>query len=144
MYFSKKALLRLKKFIKSGIAFWQGLIGKGRSNLPMCFWEKSCPPNPSVYLREKNSPCIRIVSRSSHLELFYKKGVLKFHKNICGSVFLCIKLQAFVYSFLKKRPQHRCFPVSFVKFLRTTMLHKICQRLRYFSLSINVTYRSTL
>ena len=30
---------------------------------------------------------------------------------------------------IKKRLQHRCLPVKFVKFLRTTILKNICKRL---------------
>ena len=44
--------------------------------------------------------------------------------------FLFIKfvgLQA--YNFIKKRLQHRCFPVKFDKFLRTPILKNICGRL---------------
>ena len=32
-------------------------------------------------------------------------------------------------SFIKKRLQHRCFPMKFTKFLRTPFLKKICERL---------------
>ena len=32
-------------------------------------------------------------------------------------------------NFIKKRLQHRCFPVKFAKFLRTTNLKNICKRL---------------
>ena len=31
--------------------------------------------------------------------------------------------------FIKKRLQHRCFPVTFAKFLKTTILKNICQQL---------------
>ena len=33
------------------------------------------------------------------------------------------------YNFIKKRLQPRCFPVKFSKFLRTTILRNICERL---------------
>ena len=32
-------------------------------------------------------------------------------------------------SFIKKRLQHRCFPVKLAKFLRTSILKNICERL---------------
>ena len=32
--------------------------------------------------------------------------------------------------FIKKRLQHRCFPVNIAKFLRTPSLKNICKRLR--------------
>ena len=33
------------------------------------------------------------------------------------------------WSSIKKRLQHRCFPVKFAKFLRTPILKRICERL---------------
>ena len=33
------------------------------------------------------------------------------------------------YNFIKKRLQHRCFPVNITKFLRIPILKNICQRL---------------
>ena len=33
------------------------------------------------------------------------------------------------YNFIKKRLQHRCFPVKFAKFLRTAILKNICKQL---------------
>ena len=44
--------------------------------------------------------------------------------------FLFNKVAGFqVYNFIKKSLQHRCFPVRFAKFLRTTILKIICERL---------------
>ena len=34
-----------------------------------------------------------------------------------------------IYSFIKKRLQHRCFPVKLKKFLRTSILKNICDRM---------------
>ena len=51
---------------------------------------------------------LHVISRSSRPELFYKKGVLVLEVSLheaCN---------------LKKRLWHRCFPVNFLKFLRTT------------------------
>ena len=67
-------------------------------------------------------------------EVFWKKSVLKNFvnftgKHLCGSLFL-INLQAFSpASLLKKRLQHRCFPVKFVKLLRTPISKNICEQL---------------
>ena len=33
------------------------------------------------------------------------------------------------YNFIKKRLQHRCFPMNIAKFLKTTILKNICERL---------------
>ena len=62
--------------------------------------------------------------RSSRLEVFCKKVVLGNSKNseesTCARVSFLIKLQALDSQFyLKKSLWHRCFPVNFVKFLRT-------------------------
>ena len=35
-----------------------------------------------------------------------------------------------VNNLIEKRLQHRCFPVNIVKFLRTCILKKICERVR--------------
>ena len=31
------------------------------------------------------------------------------------------------YNFIKKKPQHKCFPVKFAKFLRIIILKNICE-----------------
>ena len=67
--------------------------------------------------------------RSSRPELFCEKRVLrnfsKFTgKHLCQSLFL-IKLQVWGLrpaTLFKKRPWHRCFPVNFMKLLRTPFL----------------------
>ena len=65
-----------------------------------------------------------------------KKAVLKnfaihyIQKNICVGVPFEIKLQAFrPANLLKKRPQHRSFPVRIAKFLRASVLKNIYERL---------------
>ena len=64
----------------------------------------------------------RFRTRSSRPEVFCKKSVLrKFSKltgkHLCQILFLIKRL-----SLLKKRLQHRCFPVTFAKVLRTSFL----------------------
>ena len=50
-------------------------------------------------------------------------------KQLCQSLFL-ISLQAWrPPTFLKKRLQHRCFPVNIERFLRTSILNSICEQL---------------
>ena len=51
--------------------------------------------------------------RSSRPEVFCKKGVLRNFAKLTGK-HLCQGL-----FFIKKRLWHRCFPINFVKFLRT-------------------------
>ena len=62
--------------------------------------------------------------RSSRPEVFCKKGVprnfAKFTgKHLCQSLFFNKVAGLRPATLLKKRLWHRCFPVSFVKFLRT-------------------------
>ena len=62
--------------------------------------------------------------RSSRLEVFYRKGVLrnfaKFtRKSLCQSLFFSKVTDLRPAALLKKRPWHRSFPVNFAKFLRT-------------------------
>ena len=65
--------------------------------------------------------------RSSRPEVFRKKGFLrnfaKFTgKHLCQSLFLNKVAGLRPATLLKKRLWHRCFPVNFVKFLRTPFL----------------------
>ena len=70
---------------------------------------------------------------SSHRRCSLKNVVLKNFviftgKNICQSLFFN-KVSCAAGNFIKKRLWHRCFPVSFAKFLRTTFLQKTSGRL---------------
>ena len=65
--------------------------------------------------------------RSSHQRCFVKKGVLnkftKFkRKHLCQSLFLNKVAGPRPATLSKKRLQHRCFPVTSAKFLRTSFL----------------------
>ena len=65
--------------------------------------------------------------RSSHRRCSVKKGVLtnfaKFTgKDLCQSLFFNKIAGRRPATFLKKRLWHRCFPVNFAKFLRTSFL----------------------
>ena len=65
------------------------------------------------------------------LKVFYKKAVLKNFaiftvKHLRWSLLFAGCLQ---HNFIKKRLQHRCFPVNIAKYLRTPFLKKICERL---------------
>ena len=80
-------------------------------------------------------------------EVSCKRGVLKNFvnftgKHFCLSLFL-IKLQA--CNFVKKRLQHSSFPVQLDKFLKTSLLKSICERLFLFVVSLqayNFHYRN--
>ena len=66
-------------------------------------------------------------SRSSHLELFCQKVVLKnfakfIRKHLCQRLFFNIVASLRPATILKKRLWHRHFPVNFAKFLRTVFV----------------------
>ena len=70
---------------------------------------------------------LRKTKRSSHLEVFYKIGVLKNFekltgKHLCRSLFSNKVAALTPASLLKQRLQHRCFLVNFAKYLRTALL----------------------
>ena len=74
------------------------------------------------------SPSISVpfTSRSSHRRCSIKRSVLKTFtsfivKHLWWSLQVC--------NFIKKRLQHKRFPVKFVKYLRTPILKNICERL---------------
>ena len=63
---------------------------------------------------------VRSSFRSSRLQILFKIGAPKNFailtgKHLCWSLFLGLK----ACNFIKKRLQHRCFPVNIAKFLRT-------------------------
>ena len=61
------------------------------------------------------------INRSSRPEMFCKKFRKIHRKHLCQSLFL-IKLQTQTCNFIKKRLWYRCFPMNFVKLLRTPFL----------------------
>ena len=70
-------------------------------------------------------------ARRSHRRCSVKNGVLRNFaiftgKHLCWRLFL-IKLQK--RKVIKKKLQHRCFPVNIAKFLTTPILKNICERL---------------
>ena len=69
--------------------------------------------------------------RSSLRMCYVKKCVLKSFANFTGKHMHCslflIRLKT--CNFIKRRLQHRCFPVKFAKILRTPILENICERL---------------
>ena len=81
------------------------------------------PVNIAKFLR---TVFLQNTSRSSHLQMLFKIGVLKSFtnftgKHLCWSLFLK-NLRAAGLQLHKKRLQNRCFPVNFAKFLRTHFL----------------------
>ena len=63
----------------------------------------------------------------------------KFYRKTPASESIFNKVAALkACNFIKKRLQHRCFPVKFAKFLRTPTLKNICERL--FPTAVNLKY----
>ena len=76
------------------------------------------------YLTKLHSVTMALNSRSSRSQIFFKLGVLK-NLEIFTGKYLCWNLSLFneiaglkAYNFIKKRLQHRCFPVNIAKFVR--------------------------
>ena len=65
---------------------------------------------------------MRIFFRRNHRRCSIKKAVLKNFAKFTGK-------QLKACNFIKKRLQHRCFPVNIAKFLRTPILKNICKPL---------------
>ena len=72
--------------------------------------------------------------RNSHQRCFMKKGVLRNFKKftgkrLCQSLFLNKVAGLKPATLLKKRLWHRCFPVNFLKFPKTSFLQNTSRRL---------------
>ena len=68
--------------------------------------------------------------RSSHYSDSIKKAVRNIHRKMPLLESLFNKVAGLLAcNFIKKRLQHRCFPVNVAKFLRTDILKNICERL---------------
>ena len=61
--------------------------------------------------------------------LFLKRGGLEIHPVIEAATEGVLRKKVKTCNFIKKRSQHRCFPVKFKKFLRTPILKNIFERL---------------
>ena len=77
-------------------------------------------------------------------EGFFKKVFLKTStkltwKHLCWSLFFN-KISGLRSVTLKKKLQHRCFPVNFVKFLRSSFLQNTSRRLRLFIICLTVSF----
>ena len=74
------------------------------------------------------------MSEKYNEQVFHKKAVFKnlaifIGKHLCRSAFINENASFQSCNFIKKRVQHRCFPVTIAKFLRTSVLKNICERL---------------
>ena len=73
---------------------------------------------------------LNIISKSSHRKRSVKKGALKNFENFTEKN---LRWSLVLIKFIKKRLQHRSFTMKYVKFLRTTILKTIDERLfQYF------------
>ena len=87
-----------------------------------------------------------LTHRSSHRRCFIKRLFLRIlqcsHESTCLGVSFNKAAGLKTSNFIKKRLQHRCFPVSIAKFLRTTVLKSSCERL-LLKLQLAIGYNST-
>ena len=77
---------------------------------------------------------INKISKKYNEQVFYKKTAFKnlatfTGKDLCCSLFFNKNAGLQSCNFIKKRLQHRRFPVNFATFLRTYVLKNICERL---------------
>ena len=68
---------------------------------------------------EKFEFCIKAVVQKCSVKKVFLEISQNSHEITCARVSFLIKLQVWSATLLKKRLWHRCFPVNFVKFLRT-------------------------
>ena len=93
----------------------------------------------------KRSTKMNFLYRSSHqrcsLKKVFIKNFTKFTgKHLCWSLFLNKVSGLRTATLLKMRLQQRCFPVNFVKFLRTSFLQNTSQRLFLFVIHLTVSF----
>ena len=85
--------------------------------------------------------CSIFMARSSHRRISTKKDVLKIsqysQENTCVGVFFNKVSDLQACNFIKKRLQHRCFPVKFAKFLRTAILKNIYEQQQFYGSPIS-------
>ena len=86
------------------------------------------------------------ISKRYNEQVFNKKAALKSfaiftEKHLRSSLFLNKNVGLQSWNFIKKRLQHRFFPVNIAKFLRTPVLENICERLleRFPTWASNIT-----
>ena len=107
LYFMSKCFLGFSLFKKTALT---------QTSVDIYILQNSTPRNEHKRMEQK-------MDRSSHQSRSVKKVFLKIsgisQENTCAGV----------GNFIKKRLQHRCFPVKFAKFLKTPLLKNICQRL---------------
>ena len=70
-----------------------------------------------------------LTHRSNHPRCSIKKLLLKILLYSQENNFRTLGQGLHVCNFIKKRLQHRCFPVNIAKFLRTSILNNICEQL---------------
>ena len=73
----------------------------------------------------ENCKANHILDRSSHRMCSVRKGVLRNFAKVTGK-YLC---QSPFFNFIKKRLWHRCLPVNFAKYSRTSFLQNTSRRL---------------
>ena len=100
------------------------LGGELKSNLPVVKYNSKIS---NTYHQIKFRKII--TNWSSIKKLFPKILQYSSKKHLYWSLFLNKNSGLQSWNFIKKRLQHRCFPVNIVKFSRTRVLKNICKRL---------------
>ena len=71
------------------------------------------------YHKVIEAKCKEAVSRRCSIKKVFLEILQNSQENTCVRVSFLIKLQAWPATLLKKKLWHKCFPVNYVKFLRT-------------------------
>ena len=79
--------------------------------------------------------------RSSHRRCSVKKGILKISQMSLEKK--CVGVSYRSATLLKRDSKHWCFPVKFAKFLRTSIIKNICERLILFNSPQNTMANSS-
>ena len=73
--------------------------------------------------------CWGLFWQKQPLVVFCRKGALIIFSNFTGNTCVGVSSIKFIKNFIKKRLQHRCFPVKFAKYLKTPISKNINERL---------------
>ena len=88
---------------------------------------------------------VRLSEAATRWDVFYKKGFLKNFTISPGNTWVgesCFKKvdRLKTCNIIKKRPQHRCFPVIIVKFLRLLISKNICEQLLFYCFNVSLLH----
>ena len=130
---SKKSTRDQHKEINKKLCWFLLLHNLTREKCPFRSSHRRCSVK-KVFLKFSQislaNTCVGVsFDRSSHRRCSVEKVFLKFFQISQENTYVGMSLIKFVKNFIKKRLQHRFFPVKFAKFLRTPILKGMCKRL---------------